>query len=109
MPITVHGDLLNVYNRSSFLAYQGVRWLEISPLLTTYLHAFFLWIFRPLMPHIVSILGAEGYGASIIVHSYVFRTLFLFKVPYLLEGAGCFYILDGESGSNICYLYLGQI
>jgi len=93
MPIAVHGDLLNVYNRSSFIAYQGVRWLEISPLLTTYLHAFFLWIFKPLMPYIVSILGAEGYGASIIVHSYVFRTLFLFKVPYLLFDLGCAFLL----------------
>jgi len=93
MPIAVHGDLLNVYRRGSFIAYQGVRWLEFFPLLTTYLHAFFLWIFRPLMPHIVSILGAEGYGVSIIVHSYVFRTLFLFKVPYLLFDLGCAFLL----------------
>ena len=93
MPITVHGDLLNIYYRSSFIAYQGVRWLEFSPLLTTYLHAFFLWIFKPLMPYMVSIFGTKGYGLPIIVHPYVFRTLFLFKVPYLLFDLGCAFLL----------------
>jgi len=93
MPITVHGDLLNVYYRSSFIAYQGTRWLQFSPLLTTYLHAFFLWIFKPLMPYMVNIFGTENYGIPIIVHSYVFRTLFLFKVPYLLFDLGCAFLL----------------
>ena len=93
MPITVHGDLLNIYYRSSFVAYQGVRWLEFSPLLTTYLHAFFLWVFKPLMPHIPRIFGAEDYGLSIILHSHVFRTLFLLKVPYLLFDLGCAFLL----------------
>jgi len=97
MPITVHSDLVSTYYRSSFIAYQGVRWFEFLPLLTTYLHAFFLWILKPLVPHTVNIFGAGGYDyvVSIVAHSYVFRTLFLFKVPYLLFDLGCAFLFLG--------------
>jgi len=92
MPIAVHGDLWNIYRRSSFIVNQGVGWLEFSPLLTTCLHAFFLWIFKPLMPHIVSILSTQDYG-QFLVHFRVFRALFLLKVPYLLFDLGCAFLL----------------
>jgi len=92
MPIAAHGDFWNVYRRSSLLVNQVGGWLEFSPLLTTYLHAFSLWIFKPLIPHIVSILSTQDFG-QFLIHSRVFRALFLLKVPYLLFDLGCAFLL----------------
>jgi len=101
MPFTVYfPDLLGIYWRSSLIAYQGIFSGGLQ-IVINYFHAFFLWIFKPLMPYFDSILydpGMRG-GTSwemletFVYHPNVFRTLFLFKVPYLLFDLGCALLL----------------
>ena len=102
MPITVYyPDLLSVYWRASLIAYQRIPWAGEGQIIVHYLHALFLWIFKPLMPYFNSILyhpqivpGADwGMFATFVNHPNVFRTLFLFKVPYLLFDLGCAFLL----------------
>ena len=111
MPFAVYfPDLLGVYWRSSLTAYQGILWGE-PQILIHYFHVFFLWIFKPLMPYFDSILYSPlvRMGASwemletFVSHPNVFRTLFLFKVPYLLFDLGCALLVlrifrDGKKG-----------
>jgi len=102
MPITVyHPDLLSIYWRSSLIAYHKMPWVGEGQILLHYLHAFFLWIFKPLMPYFNSILydPQMGPGANwdmfttFVNHPNVFRTLFLFKIPYLIFELGCAFLL----------------
>jgi len=104
MPITVYfPDLLGIYGRSSLIAYQGILWVGGSQLVIHYFHAFFLWIFKPLMPYFNDILSNPEMGwnptwrmlITFINHPEVFRTLFLFKVPYLIFDLGCAFLLLG--------------
>ncbi len=99
MPIALHSDLLNVYQRSSLIAYQGVSWMGIGQTLIHYIHAFFLLIFKPLMPYLQSLLPG-GLATlswqrweSFVNHPNVFRTLFLLKVPYLIFDLGCAFLI----------------
>ncbi|MCK4419460.1 hypothetical protein KAV79_06600, partial [Candidatus Aerophobetes bacterium] len=99
MPIAMHFDLLSVYQRSSLIAYRGVLWVGLGQTLVHYIHAFFLLIFKPLMPYLESALPGRtgsaswlGWGAFAI-HSNVFRTLFLLKIPYLIFDLGCAFLL----------------
>ena len=101
MPFTVYfPDLLGVYWRSSLTAYQGVLSGGLQ-ILTNYFHAFFLLIFKPFMPYFDSILYDPGMRPepswemleTFVSHPNVFRTLFLFKVPYLLFDLGCALLL----------------
>jgi len=102
MPFTVYfPDLLGVYWRSSLTAYQGIFPGGVLQIFIHYFHVFFLWIFKPLMPYFDSILHGSPtrMGASwemletFVSHPNVFRTLFLFKVPYLLFDLGCALLL----------------
>lgn len=99
MPIALHLDLLSVYQRSSLVAYGGVSWAGIGQTFVHYIHAFFLLIFRPLMPYLESALpGATGSASlqgwkEFIIHPNVFRTLFLFKIPYLIFDLSCAFLL----------------
>ncbi len=102
MPFTVYyPDLLGVYWRSSFIAYHKVLWMGGGQMFVHYIHAFFLWIFKPLMPYFDSILYNPEMGASsgwdmftvFVTHPNVFRTLFLFKIPYLIFDLGCAFLL----------------
>jgi len=102
MPITVYyPDLLSIYWRASTIAYEKLYWVGQGQMVAHYLHALFLWILRPLMPYFTSILHAPlvGYGAdwdvftTFVNHPNVFRTLFLFKIPYLVFELGCAFLL----------------
>jgi len=99
MPITLHFDLLSVYQRSSLVAYQGAWWAGVGQTLAHYIHAFFLLIFKPLMPYLENVLpGREGSVSwlgwrAFALHPNVFRTLFLFKTPYLIFDLGCAFLL----------------
>ncbi len=111
MPFTVYfPDLLGIYWRSSLIAYQGIFSGGLQ-IVIHYFHAFFLWIFKPLMPYFDSILydsqmrGETSWEMleTFVFHPNVFRTLFLFKVPYLLFDLGCALLLlrifkDGKKG-----------
>jgi len=111
MPFTVYfPDLLGIYWRSSLIAYQGIVWGELQ-IFIHYFHAFFLWIFKPLMPYFDSILydslmrmrASWEMLETFVSHPNVFRTLFLFKVPYLLFDLGCSFLVlaifkDGKKG-----------
>ena len=99
IPLTLHFDLLSVYQRSSLIAYQGALWAGVGQTLAHYMHAFFLLIFKPLMPYLENVLPARGGSVSWLewrafaLHSNVFRTLFLFKTPYLIFDLGCAFLL----------------
>lgn len=102
MPITVYfPDLLGIYLRSSFIAYYGIVWIGKFQAAIHYMHAFFLWIFKPLMPYFSTILSDPKMGGNLtsetfttfVNHLYVFRTLFIFKLPYLFFELGCVFIL----------------
>ena len=99
MPIALHLDLLSVYQRSSLMAYSGVLWVGAGQTFVHYIHAFFLLIFKPLMPYLEGALqGATGSASwsvwrEFTIHPNVFRTLFLFKLPYLIFDLGCAFLL----------------
>ena len=111
MPFTVYfPDLLGVYWRSSLIAYQGTLSGGLQ-IVINYFHALFLLIFKPLMPYFGGILYDSGMRMdptwrmleTFVSHPNVFRTLFLFKVPYLLFDLGCALLLlrifkDGKKG-----------
>ena len=99
MPVTLHTDLLGVYERSSLIVYEGAFWIAVGQSFVHYLHALFLWILRPLMPYFESALpgrlGSPGWETftTFIGHTNIFRTLFLLKVPYLIFDLGCAFLL----------------
>jgi len=99
MPIASHLDLLSVYQRSSLVASGRVLWLGIGQTFVHYVHALFLLIFRPLMPYLETMLPAMTGSANwsiwelFVISPNIFRTLFLFKVPYLIFDLGCAFLL----------------
>jgi len=103
MPFTVYyPDLLAVYWRSSWIAYQGGTYnLSAADLIVHFFHAVFLFIFKPLMPYFDTILNDPEMRPLVTwrmfqtfgTHPYAFRTLFLFKVPYLIFDLGCAFLL----------------
>lgn len=102
MPITVYyPDLLGIYWRSSLIAYHKMHWIGGGQVFAHYLHALFLWIFKPFMPYFNNILYDPTRGLGLVEdmffafvnHPNVFRTLFLFKVPYLIFDLGCAFLL----------------
>lgn len=99
MPLALHTDLMYVYGRSSFIAYKDVIYRG-SQVLIHYIHAFFLFIFKPLMPYFIEVFNYQPGQViswrlfnSFVTHPNVFRTLFLFKVPYLIFDLGCAFLL----------------
>ncbi len=103
MPFTIYfPDLLGIYYRSSWPIYNGIYWIGRSQILIHYFHTLFLWIFKPLMPYWKGILyyadpakqfAVDGKTFEIFAtNPYVFRTLFLFKVPYLIFDFGCAFL-----------------
>ncbi len=104
MPFTIYfPDLLGIYYRSSWPIYHDIYWIGGSQIPIHYFHTFFLWIFKPLMPYWKSILyyadplkqfAVDNKTFEIFTtNPYVFRTLFLFKVPYLVFELGCILLL----------------
>jgi len=99
MPITFHTDLLGIYGRSSLVVYEGILWVAVGQSFVHYLHALFLWVFRPLMPYFESVLpgrlGPPGWETftRFATQPNIFRTLFLLKFPYLIFDLGCAFLL----------------
>jgi len=102
MPFTVFfQDILAVNWRASLIVYHGIYWMGGIQIFVHYIHAFFLWIFKPLMPYFHSILNDPNMGThctwemfeTFVGNPYAFRTLFLFKVPYMLFDFGCMLFL----------------
>ena len=98
MPIALHFDLLSIYQRSALIAYEGDMGRGLGQIFAHYIHAFFLFILKPLMPYIESTLPGRGGSASWLgwrifaLQPNVFRTLFLFKIPYLIFDLGCSFL-----------------
>ena len=98
MPIALHFDLLSIYQRSALIAYEGDMGTGLGQIFAHYIHAFFLFILKPLMPYLESALPGRGGSASwlgweiFIAQPNVFRTLFLFKIPYLIFDLGCSFL-----------------
>lgn len=98
MPIALHTDLLYVYGRSSLIAYKEIIYWG-GQILIHYIHAFFLLIFKPLMPYFIEVFDYQPAQIiswrlfnDFVTHPHVFRTLFLFKVPYLIFDLGCAFL-----------------
>ncbi len=98
MPIALHFDLLSIYQRSALIAYEGDLTVGLGQIFAHYIHAFFLFIFKPLMPYLESALPGRLGSASwegwrlFTMYPTVFRTLFLFKIPYLIFDLGCSFL-----------------
>lgn len=117
MPIALHMDLLYVYGRSSLIVYKGMPHL-MGQAFITYIHAFFLWIFKPLMPYFPNVLNYHpGQVISwrlfyeFVTDPNVFRTLFLLKVPYLIFDLGCAWLIlavfrDRQKGVSAFKLWM---
>lgn len=101
MPFTIYfPDLMGIYWRSSWPIYQGIYWIGGGQLAIHYFHTFFLWIYKPLMPyfnaiyydpHLHGFMGLKKFEIF-ATNPYVFRTLFLFKIPYLIFDLGCAFL-----------------
>jgi len=102
MPFAIYfPDLMGIYWRSSWPVYHGIYWIGGSQIVIHYFHTFFLWIFRPVMPYWKAIFPYDPQTLFAVDHKtfeifvtnpYVFRTLFLFKVPYLIFDLGCAFL-----------------
>ncbi len=102
IPFTVYfPDLLAIYWRASLIAFRGIYGVVGAQIFVHYIHSFFLLIFKPLMPYFDNILNDPQMGilatwemfSTFVNHPNVFRTLFLFKMPYLLFELGCVFLL----------------
>jgi len=102
MPFAIYfPDLMGIYWRSSWPIYHGIYWIGASQIAIHYFHTFVLWIFKPLMPYWETIFPYDPETLFAVDHKtfeifvtnpYVFRTLFLFKVPYLVFDLGCAFL-----------------
>ena len=102
MPFTIYyPDTLSPYWRGSLIAYHGMYGIVHQQVLIFWLHALFLKILKPLLPYFESILNDPNLGwgvtwkmwANFVQHPYAFRTLFLFKLPYLFFDLGSAFLL----------------
>lgn len=88
MPFTFHGDLLAVYYRAYRLL-EGRSLRGLGPNVFNIVHAGFLWLMRPLLPYATMWVGLTTKtnqvvdGLEFVNRPLVFRSLFLFKLPYL--------------------------
>ncbi|MCD5401523.1 hypothetical protein LR013_02870 [candidate division NPL-UPA2 bacterium] len=109
MPISAAPDLLWFYWRAHLIVYHQEFFLGSSQMLTHYIHAFFLWLFTPLMPYYETIwthpwtpthptTSAEieqmfSTFFTFVSRPHIFRTLFLLKLPFLLFDFGSLFFL----------------
>ncbi len=122
MPISAAPDLLWFYWRAHLIVYHHEFSLGASQLLLHYIHAFFLWIFTPLMPYHETIWThpwtptQPANAAQIrqmfttfftfVSRPHIFRTLFLLKFPFLLFDFGCLFFLNRLASSPGKRLFL---
>ncbi|MCK4248487.1 MAG: hypothetical protein KAX15_01785 [Candidatus Omnitrophica bacterium] len=105
IPFTSSPDLLWINWRAHLIVYHKNFFLNAPLMLNHYIHAFFMWIFSPLMPYhdqiwthpwtITHPRTPEEFRAMLqtfydfITHRHIFRTLTLLKLPYLLFDLVC--------------------
>src|SRR3972149_7728264 len=89
MPFTTHSDLLSIYYRAHLLL-DGRAVNALGPSLFNILHAAFLWLMKPLIPY-STMWGSPKQTTYLMIdwlgfvnQSEVFRSVFLFKLPYLV-------------------------
>ena len=105
IPFTTSTDLLWINWRAHLIVYHKQFFLGSTQMLTHYIHAFFMWLFSPLMPYYdeiwthpwttthpktpaeISQMVQTFY--NFVSHPRIFRTLTLLKLPYLLFDLGC--------------------
>ena len=110
MPFTASCDLLWPYHRAYLIAFKQDFLMSASQILMNYLHALFLIILYPFMPYMSRLwnvqwcpsthpLNTEEIRAmfntyfNFISDPMAFWTLFWMKIPYLLFGIGCAFLL----------------
>lgn len=108
MPFAFHGDLLSTYHRSYLLAVEG--YLQyLNPQET--IQAAALWIFShftPVKEFLVwtgSVTASTPFWLGTLENAYIFRTVFLLKLPYLffdiLTGMLILYIFRAEPHNGL--------
>jgi len=107
MPFAAHADLLAIYWRAHDIVYHHNLTRAAINVGAHFIHAFFLYIFTPLMPYYEQIWthpwwwGAKSWESPLVWqtffkfcnHQNIFRTLFLLKFPYLLFDIACAILL----------------
>jgi len=101
MPFTLHSDIISVYWRAYLAISHKIPWLSGTEGFVRLLHIFFLWVFRPLISYFSVISNIQTIPTScspamfyiFVNNSMVFRTLFLFKLPYLFFDLSCAFLL----------------
>ena len=96
IPFACHGDLISTYRRSYLLLTEH-NLLFLNP--HEVIQAIFLAIYVHVLP-LQELLFWEGVSVptsfwlnNFVTHPYVFKTLFLFKIPYLLADIGTSFII----------------
>ncbi|MFH1612355.1 MAG: hypothetical protein ABIB46_01270 [bacterium] len=115
MPFCFHEHISNIYYRSNFLL-QG-NWTDFFgnfKILLHYIHALFLLIFKQFIPNLSNFwdYSVRDYPYSWAVevnHPYIFRILFLFKIPYLFFDMFCAFLLlrfwDKKENGIFCFKF----
>jgi len=101
MPFTLHQDILSVYRRALLSLNGELPWICGPETVIRSFHIFFLWIFRPLVTRFATISNIMRHRISypweayfkLIYYPEIYRTLFLFKLPYLIFDLGCALLL----------------
>lgn len=101
MPFTLHQDILSVYRRALLSLNHELPWICGGETVVRLFHIFFLWCFKPLATSFVTISNMMLQRASypwelyfkLIYYPDIYRTLFLFKLPYLIFDLGCVLLL----------------
>jgi len=109
MPFTASCDLLWPYHRAYLIAFKHDFLMPASQILMNYLHALFLIILYPFIPYMSrlwnvpwcithprnaeEIKGMFNTYFNFISDPMAFWTLFWMKIPYLLFGIGCAFLL----------------
>jgi hypothetical protein len=104
MPFATHGDLLDIYWRASRILYHSDPMISVETVLR-YLHAAYLWLIAPLLPppdrvwiygdgvQLLDFSRKMADWFTFISQPQVYRTLFLFKLPYLPFDLACAFLL----------------
>jgi hypothetical protein len=122
MPISAHSDLMQIYWNAHLITFHHK--LVGFQVVLQYFHAGYLWLISSLLPpastiwiHLVETPLVNAFaGAEVsfnetwfnfISHPQIFRTLFLFKLPYLLFDLGCAFLLFriGSDSANSRWMF----
>ena len=99
LPFFFQRDILSTYQRAAQTVFNGVLGADFQQFLTHILHSTFLFIAKPFIPAVQELstilLNSDNWVSWIDFNNfaYVYRTLALFKLPYLILDIAIVFIL----------------